>query len=60
MWYSNRNTKKQETTPNITAFLQSSGNKEVLTLHIKNIGKECTKHVKAKMMKDYQILEKKK
>lgn len=55
MWYSNRNTKKQETTPNITAFLQSAGNKEVLTLHIKNIGKECAKHVKAKMMKEYHI-----
>ena len=34
MWYESRKTRKQETTPNIIAFLQSTANKEVLALHI--------------------------
>lgn len=58
MWYESRKTRKQETTPNIIAFLQSTANKEVLALHIKNIGKGCAKNVKAKIVKDYHIFEK--
>lgn len=49
-------TRKQKICPFVIAYLKSTENHNVLSLHIKNIGEGLAKNVKIKTQRDYQRL----
>jgi hypothetical protein len=56
----NQATRKQKIAPFIVAFLKTSDNHNVLSLHIKNIGEGLAKNVKIDVITDYFIMGKEK
>ena len=59
LWFESRVSRIQKTTPMMIAFLKSTENHQVLTLHIKNIGEGLAKNVKINILKDYERFDKK-
>jgi hypothetical protein len=51
-------TRKQKTAPFVVAFLKTTDNHNVLSLHIKNIGEGLAKNVQITVLKDYFIMKK--
>jgi len=58
LWFESRATRRQKTTPLVIAFLKSTENHEVLTLHIKNIGEGLARNIKIRTIKDFNQLGK--
>ena len=54
LWFESRSTRKQKTSPHIIAYLKSTEDHVMMSLHIKNIGEGLAKNVKVKILKDYK------
>ena len=56
MWFESRATRRQKMAPLMVAYLESTANKQVLCLFVKNVGEGCAKNVKVKMLRDHDSL----
>ena len=58
MWVESRATRRQKMAPLMVAYLESTANKQILCLFIKNVGEGCAKNVKVKLLRDHDCLGK--